>query len=176
MSSNTLATELKKINLETTEAPVKDAWALAYVKYMMESELMGLSISPTAESVFDTSKAVMVTALNGLSTAKTALQGTQLLVAAIKAFWVSVLANAATIWIPVPTLVPLPVVLPAALLTPAAEQALAISLASVFTANMTGGLSESDSVDAIVAVLHPANAGAIVTQNTPPTPTPLTIV
>jgi len=171
MLASTLATELKKLTPTSLESTVQDRWASAYTKYMAQSAVLG--ISPVNEAVLASAKAAMYAALAGISTPRgAALPAAQLIVASIKAFWATALAAATTIWVTAPPLVPAPFTLPVALLAPPAELAVAQALAVTFTANMTAGLSLSDACDAIVLVLHPAGAGATVTQATTPSPTP----
>jgi hypothetical protein len=179
MTASTLATELKKLGPTDTEPPVTEGWANAYTIYMGESAVLGTSplvdpgSDPPTFSVMAAAKAAMKTALTGISTTKDPLPAAQLIVAAIKAFWTTLLPLGTTVWLTTPfPLVPAPFTPPLAFLSPDAELLVAQALAAVFTANTAGSLSKNASYDAIVAVLHPAGAGATVTQATTPSPTP----
>ena len=170
MNPTTLATELKNIVATNNEADITEAWAEAYTKYMLESDVLG--IAPASASVFATAKAAMKTAMVGISGPNTAIQAAQLIIAAIKAYWATTLPLASTIWLTAPLLVPAPFTMPIILLSPSTELSSALSLSSVFLANTSGSLSKNDCYSAIVSVLHPVGAGATVTQAVVPTPVP----
>jgi len=174
MTPATLSTELQKIANTEDEAVVRSGWASAYTKYMKTSAVLG--VSPLSEAVLAGAKSTMDSALIGISTPKTALVAAQLIVAAIKTFWTTALAAGVTVWVTIPPLVPTPVTLPTNLLLPPVELVVAQALEAVFTANTSGGLSKEACYAAIAAVLHPAGAGATVTQATLPNPTPGNVV
>jgi hypothetical protein len=165
MLAATLSTELQKMENITDEAVVRNGWADAYRAYMMESSILG--ISPATPGTLQGARDAMAAALTGISLSPDALTGAQMIVASLGAFWTVALAAATAIWVTVPPLVPTPFILPAQLLAP---PVVAQALAAIFAANTAGQLSEKDSYDAIVGVLHPASAGATVTQAVVPTP------
>jgi len=171
MTLSTLATELKKLGPTDTEPPVTEGWAAAYSKYMAQSAVLG--VSPASESVMAAAKAAMKGALTGISAPKAELPAAQLIVAAVKTFWATLLPLGATVWITTPfPLVPAPFTPPVAFLDSGAELVVAQALAAVFTANKVGSVPKNASYDAIAAVIHAAGAGATVTQATTPSPTP----
>ena len=171
LNSTTLATELKKIVNGNDEAAVRTGWAAAYTAYMLESAVLG--VNPINQSVLAGAESAMTTAMTGISaTTNTALTAAQIIVAAVKAYWTTILAAGASIWVVLLPLVPIPVTLPTAYLLPLTELAAISSLAAVFTANMVNKRSKDACYNAIAGVVHTLGAGATVTQATLPTPTP----
>jgi hypothetical protein len=169
MTAATLSTELQAIAPGTDEVAVRDGWAAAYTNYMRQSAVQG--VSPMSASVLAGAKAAMAAALVGIATPQASgLPAATLIVNGLVAFWTAALTAGATVWVTVPfPLVAAPFTLPVALLAPAT---VGQALAAVFAANTTARLSKAAAYDAIVAVLHPAGAGATVTQAATPSPTP----
>lgn len=165
----TLATELKKIANGIDEATARAGWAAAFVAYVQESTVLG--ISPASAAVLSGARSAMDAALVGMATPQAALLAAQRIVAAMQAFWLAALASGTLVWVTAPVLVPAPFTLPTSLLTPPSALLVSQALAATFTSNTVGSKSKVDCYDALATVLHGACLGATVTQvGSPPVP------
>ena len=172
LNPNTLANSLELIGSVTNEPSVINGWGNAFVDYMLESSVIG--VSPLNATVFDPCKAAMQLAMVGISTphAETTLTpAASAIVAGIEAFWDVIATQVPATWVLVPF--PLSVLLtkPTGLLTEEAKTAFKSSLDVAFTANVVGQLSASASYSAIASVIQTGNLGATVQHETTPTST-----
>jgi len=131
------------------EAPAIGELASLWQDYLEGASVSGVSASPTVLAT--TATPVFAAALIGISVSPTGLQQ---LVDAMVASWAVLATGAATVFVGAPITGPgtPPTALPSA----------STALAPILVANQAQALSQADAADAIAAVLHPLNLGALV--------------
>lgn len=188
LNAATLSAKLQELDPVSEEPPVIEAWKTAVDFWFAESTVAGISplvipydpgdpeaeppVPPTPRSTpYDTMLAQFESAMAGISSGSTAVEGATIIVNAFVAFWGALAPIVATVWVTVPPLGTVGTIPPPLLATPA----LITSLATLFLANKDAALSKADSYDALAAALNTANVGALVI-NTAPTPVTLPVL
>lgn len=152
--SDTLATELKKLTLYSTETPAIAAWAEAFAKYFEGAQSNAV---PIATIALVPAKAAFIGAATGLS-----LDAATKLQAAITAFWGAIVP--ATAWATVTAIAP-----PGGLASISQDLKGIDGISGVFGANTAGKLDKNDSMTAIATAIHSRQSGGTATW---PLPTP----
>jgi hypothetical protein len=154
LSSAIMASELNSnLSIVDNEAEAISNLSAAFEGYLYNASVLG--ITATVGSLSG-AIAAMQGAMTGLSTAgSTAIQ------AGLTAAWGVIASAASTIWATTPP--------PTGATPPPSLGTIAATLESIFASNTAGGLNQSDSCQAIAAVLHPLMLGGICIL--PPAPT-----
>ena len=174
LTASTLSSRLEGIENTEDEAEVRTGWRMALGLYFSESAVKGVSPSVTYDpgppeilsTPYDTALDAFASALTGISTGTTAVEGATKIAAANATFWTSLAPLVATVWIVVPVLASLVTAPPGVL----AQPAYITALSGIFASNMAGDLSKADAYAAIAALIHTNNQGATVLDTTTPTP------
>ncbi len=158
--SSKLATELQAMVPVDNENDAINNFATAWENYFYDSSVAGITPLP---GVLSASTNAMKAALVGMSTSgSTAVQS------GIIAFWNTIIASIATIWVTVPVII--------SGTPPPSLSGISSALDAVFASNTSSELSLEDSTLAIANALHPLQLGGIAILGPPPpggTPTPI---
>jgi hypothetical protein len=156
MVQATLATALANMVPTEDEAAAIQEFADAYEQYALDAT----ALTPILPAGVTLGKNAMIPAMTGISTPG---QGAQKMVDGIVAFWGGVAGGLTTSFAA------------AIAITPPPHASLLAALPPIFASNTSGGLSLSDSMNAIAAPMH-ANAivgGTVTTPGGPPVVTPI---
>ena len=160
LSAAALANELEAMVPVGTEAEAIDNFSGAFEGYFADASVAGV---PTNGGSLTPATTAMKGALVGMSNPGAGATAIQ---AGIVAFWGVVATSAAIIWTLAPVLI--------SATPPPGLGLIAAALEAVFTANIEGELSLTDSVTNVANALHPLQLGGIAVQTgVPPVNIPI---